>query len=61
MHNVLFYRNPISRQFRAVCSCGWTLTDADEKWVQERVAVHDLNQEDKDEITNHTFQSRWRA
>jgi hypothetical protein len=49
-HKVLFYRNPISGVFRAVCSCGWSLTDANADWVRGRAAVHDL-MEGEDERT----------
>lgn len=46
-HEILFYQNPISKKFRAVCSCGWTL-DGEENWVRERAAVHDLTEDDND-------------
>ncbi len=41
-HKILFYQNPISKIYRAVCSCGWTL-EGEKEFVQGRAACHDLN------------------
>jgi|KBSSwiStaDraftv2_1062776.scaffolds.fasta_scaffold07344_16 hypothetical protein len=54
-HKILFYQNPISKKHRAVCSCGWTLDDDNKQWVEERAAVHDLEQdENKDDAERRT-------
>lgn len=55
-HRILFYQNPISKVYRAVCSCGWTL-EGEKEWVQGAAAVHDLTEDDDGKNTGSNTQA----
>lgn len=45
MHHVVrFVRHTVTGEYRAVCTCGWSLSETRLEDVQSAAAVHDLRQ-----------------